>query len=121
MSKRKILIVDDEAAIREMLEMALSKAGYVVRLAAGAAEALRILRKDNIPVIIIDLGLEKMNGFELCANIRKINPNAIIFALTGYAGLFEPQEVLNSGFDYYFGKPTSLKNIYENVRACFKS
>ena len=119
MSKRKILVVDDEASIREMLEMALSKAGYLVRLATGAEEALGILRKEYIPVMFIDVGLEKMNGFELCENIRKSNPEAIIYALTGYAGIFGPQEMLEAGFDDYFGKPISLKNIYQAVKESF--
>lgn len=119
MSERKILVVDDEASIREMLEMALSKAGYLVRLATGAEEALGILRKEYIPVMFIDVGLEKMNGFELCENIRKSNPEAIIYALTGYAGIFGPQEMLEAGFDDYFGKPISLKNIYQAVKESF--
>ena len=119
MSERKILIVDDEASIREMLEMAFGKAGYLVRLATGAEEALGILIKEYIPVMFIDLGLEKMNGFELCENIRKINPEAIIYALTGYAGVFGPQEMLEAGFDDYFGKPISLKDIYQAVKESF--
>ena len=80
MSERKILVVDDEASIREMLEMALSKAGYLVRLATGAEEALGILRKEYIPVMFIDVGLEKMNGFELCVNVcfQKVLDNSEI-------------------------------------------
>jgi DNA-binding response OmpR family regulator len=119
MSERKILIVDDEASIREMLEMAFGKAGYLVRLAIGAEEALGILRKEYIPVMFIDLGLEKMNGFELCENIRKINPKAIIYALTGYAGIFGPQKMFEAGFDDYFAKPISLKDIYLAVKKSF--
>lgn len=119
MSERKILVVDDEAPIREMLEMAFAKAGYLVRMAAGAQEALRILRREYIPVMFIDLGLEKMNGFELCANIRKSNPEAIIYALTGYAGIFGPQEMLEAGFDDYFAKPISLKDMYLAVKESF--
>jgi len=119
MSERKILIVDDEASIREMLEMAFGKAGYLVRLATGAEEALGILRKEYIPVMFIDLGLEKMNGFELCENIRKINPKAIIYALTGYAGIFGPQKMFEAGFDDYFAKPISLKDIYLAVKKSF--
>ena len=118
-SERKILIVDDEASIREMLEMAFGKAGYLVRLATGAEEALEILRKEYIPVMFIDLGLEKMNGFELCENIRKINPQALIYALTGYAGVFGPREMLEAGFDDYFAKPISLKDIYRAVKESF--
>jgi DNA-binding NtrC family response regulator len=119
MSERKILVVDDEASIREMLEMALGKAGYLVRLAIGAEEALGILRKEYIPVMFIDLGLEKMNGFELCANIRKRNPEAIIYALTGYAGIFWPQEMLAAGFNDYFAKPISLKYLCQAVKESF--
>jgi DNA-binding response OmpR family regulator len=120
MSKRKILVVDDEPMILNMLDDAFSKVGYSVFLATNADEAFEILKQESIPLMFIDIGLEAMNGFELCENIRKGNPKAIIYALTGNAGLFGPQEMLEAGFDDYFAKPISLKDLYQVVKVSFE-
>jgi CheY-like chemotaxis protein len=104
MASKKILVVDDEDTIRDLLEYSLGKAGYSVRSVASGEEALEILSQESIPVMFIDLGLDlgTINGFELCEQIRKENPNAIIYALTGYAKLFDPHEFRKAGFDDYF-------------------
>jgi DNA-binding response OmpR family regulator len=118
--EKKILIVDDDDTIREVLEKIFSKAGYCVRLAAGAEEALEALRKEYIPVIFVDLGLEKMNGFELCGHIRKDRPSAFIYALSGYAGLFNPHDIREAGFDDYFTKPVSISTLYKVAKDSFE-
>ena len=118
--EKKILIVDDEDTIREILEKAFCKAGYCVRLATGAKEALEILRNEYIPVIFIDLGLETMNGFELCGHIRKDSPSAFIYALSGNAELFSPHENRGAGFDDYFTKPISINILYKVAKDSFE-
>ena len=120
MSAGKILVVDDEPLILDMLGDAFSKVGYSVYLASSANEALGILKKESIPLMFIDLGLESMNGFELCRNIRKDNPEAIIYALTGYTGFYEPHTYLDAGFDGIFDKPISLNDIYQVVKDSFE-
>jgi len=119
-SARKILVVDDEPLILDMLGDAFSKVGYSVYLASSANEALGILQKESIPLMFIDLGLESMNGFELCRNIRKDNPKAIIYALTGYTGFYEPYTYLDAGFDGVFDKPISLNDIYQVAKDSFE-
>jgi DNA-binding response OmpR family regulator len=118
--EKKILIVDDEDTIRDVLDQAFSKAGYCVRLANGAEEALEILRNEYIPVIFIDLGLEMMNGFELCGIIRKDSPSAFIYALSGNAELFSPHKTRGAGFDDCFTKPVSLKTLYKVAKGSFE-
>ena len=120
MDEKKILVVDNEDMIRELLEKAFCKAGYCVRLATCAKEALEILRKEYIPVIFIDLGLEILNGFELCGYIRKNSPSAFIYALTGFAALFNPHEIREAGFDDYFSKPVSINTLYKVAEDSFE-
>ena len=120
MNNKKILVVDDEAAIRNMLKMALSRVGYKVHAAAGAEEALEILEKEQIPVIFIDLILETMNGFDLCERIRKDRPDAILYALTGHAVLFGHQEFRKAGFNEYFTKPIEIEDLYKIVENSFE-
>ena len=120
MCAKKILVVDDEPIILDMLEDAFSKVGYSVYLAANANEAFEILKQESIPLMFIDLGLAVMNGFELCKNIRKDNQGAIIYALTGYAGVYKPQTMLEAGFDDCFTKPISIKDLYRVVKESFE-
>ena len=120
MEEKTILVVDDERTVREMLEMAFDRAGYSVRLATSAEEALDIVKQESIPLMFIDLGLEKMNGFELCEHIRKDSPDAIIYALTGYAGLFGEHEIAEAGFDGYFAKPVRVETLYQITKDSFE-
>ncbi len=120
MDEKKILVVDDEDMIREILEKAFCKAGYCVRLATGAKEALEILNKEYIPVIFVDLGLEIMNGFELCGHIRKDSPSALIYALSGDAELINLHDIREAGFDDYFTKPISINTLYKVAKDSFE-
>lgn len=120
MSEKKILVVDDEVHVRDMLEQAFSKAGYTVRLAESAEETLDILKDDKIQVIFLDLKLPGMNGLKLCRKIRKEFPIAIIHAITGYASLFELADCREAGFDDYFNKPVDLKLLFKAAQDAFE-
>jgi CheY-like chemotaxis protein len=120
MGARKILVVDDEPIILDMLDDAFSKVGYSVFLATNADEAFEILKQESIPLMFIDLGLETMSGFQLCGRIRKNDPDVIIYALTGYAGLLGSHEIFEAGFDDCFGKPISLRDLYQVVKESFE-
>jgi len=120
MSALKILVVDDEPLIQNLFDEAFSKVGYSVYLAANANEALGILKQESIPFMIIDLGLESMNGFELCEDIRKDNPRVIIYALTNYSRYSNAQVLLEAGFDGIFEKPIILKELYQVVQESFE-
>lgn len=119
MSDKKILVVDDEPVILNVLEGAFSKVGYLVYPASNANEAFAILNQEKIYVMFIDLGLESTNGFKLCENIRRDNPRAIIYALTGYAGFYDPKDFLEAGFDGYFDKPVNIKILFNAAKEAF--
>ena len=120
MSEKKILVVDDDEQIRTLFEKFFSEAGYAVRLAETGEEALKILKKENIHVMFLDLNLPGMNGVELCRQIRKDNPIACIYAVTGYASVFEVANCRRAGFDDYFIKPVGLKLLLNAARDSFE-
>ena len=120
MCTRKILVVDDDPLILNLLDDAFNRVGYSVYLASSANDALGILKKESIPLMFIDLGLESMNGFELCKNIRNNNPEAIIYALSGYTGFYEPQQFVEAGFDGVFNKPIILNDLYQVAKDSFE-
>lgn len=120
MSEKKVLVVDDEEKIRDIFEQAFNKAGYVVRLAESAEEALEILKDDRIQVMFLDLDLPGMNGAELCKQIRKDLPMAIIHAVTGYSSFSEFSDYRDAGFDDCFNKPVKLAVLLKAAEDAFK-
>ena len=118
--KKQILIVDDESSIRTLFRDFFSDAGYTVSLATNAEEALSILDDENIMVMFFDLKLFGMDGIQLCRQIRSKNPIAIIYAITGWAGLFEIEECREAGFDDFFTIPIKLDLMLEAVEEAFK-
>ena len=119
-NKNKILIVDDDEAIIKMEKAAFSRAGYDVVSAKSGEQALKILQQENINVIFTDLNMPEMNGIELCMAIRKFTPIAMVFAVTGYASLFELAECREAGFEDYFVKPVNLKKLVETAKNAFE-
>jgi DNA-binding response OmpR family regulator len=116
---KKIFIVDDDLQIRLMLGKVFKKDGYEVRSAESAEEALEILEKEKYQVMFLDLKLPKMNGVELCRRIRKNNPIGIIYAVTGYASLFELADCREAGFDDYFKKPVEIKILLKAAQDAY--
>ena len=118
--ERKLMIVDDEFSIRDLFQSAFSDAGYSVYLAENSEQALQILTQDEIDLIFLDLKLFGMNGIELCRQIKKDKPVSIIYAITGWTGLFEVEECREAGFDDYFTKPFQLNVLFKAVEDAFE-
>ena len=116
---KKILIVDDEATVRDLFHDILSDAGYTVSLATNAEEALKILDREKIMVMFLDLKLFGMDGIHLCRQIRRKNHVPIIYAMTGWAGLFEIDECREAGFDDFFTKPVKSDLLLGAVEEAF--
>jgi len=117
---KKILVVDDEVTVRDLLKDTFVNEGYDVRLAEGAETAFEILKEENIEVIFLDLKLFGMNGIELCRQIRKNNPLAIIFAMTGWAALYDIEECREAGFDDFFTKPVQTEMLLKAIDGAFE-
>ena len=115
MGQNKILIVDDEKAIVSLMEQAFSRAGFEVRSAQSGEEALELLKQNRIQVMFLDLNMPGMDGIQLCKEIRKDMPMAMIFAVTGYASLFELTDCREAGFDDYFKKPVNIKTLVKTA------
>ncbi len=117
--EKKILIVDDESAIRELFSEVLAMEGYTVQTAESAEEALEIIEKTPYWVYFLDLNLPGMNGVELCRQVRKRFPMAIAYAVTGYASLFELSECRDAGFEDYYTKPVNIADLVDAAGQAF--
>ena len=120
MEKKKILIVDDEAMIRDMLNAVFTEGGYKVFTAENAETAMMILGAENIMVMFLDLSLPGVNGIELCKKIRKENQIGILYAFTGYSNIFGLLECRAAGFDDFFEKPTDVKILLKAAQDAFE-
>lgn len=120
MDEKKILIVDDETAILNLLSQVFTKNGYKAFTSESGRKALQIIEDENIQVMFFDLQMPDMNGIELCRAVKKKKPMTIIYAITGYASLFELSECLEAGFEDYFKKPVPVKKLIETARLSFE-
>lgn len=120
MSEKKILVVDDEKAIVNLLKQAFTRAGFSVVTAESAEAALTVLEQEEIFVMFLDLNLPGMNGIALCQRIKKDKPMAIVFAVTGYASLFELVDCREAGFEDYFKKPADIKTLVKVANDAFE-
>jgi len=118
--ERKLLIVDDEDSIRNLFQSAFSDVGYEVHVAETGEQGLHILKTNDINLIFLDLKLFGMNGIELCQQMKKDKPISIIYAITGWTGLFEVEECREAGFDDYFTKPIQLDILFKAVEDAFE-
>ena len=109
--EKKILVVDDEPQIRELLEAVFDQVGFSVVAAGSAEDALEILGRENPQIMFFDLKLPDMNGIEFCRQVRKDFPVAFIFAMTGYASLFDIGDCRRAGFDDYLVKPVAVDEL----------
>jgi DNA-binding NtrC family response regulator len=111
----KVLVVDDEVSMRDMMYQVIDEGGYNVLLADGSEKALQIVDNEDIAAVFLDLKLFGMNGIELCKKIRDRKPLTIMYAMTGWQGLFEIEECREAGFDDYFTKPLKIDMIYKAI------
>ena len=114
-----ILVVDDEASIRQILETRLSIRGYKVFLASNGEEALYLFRKENPNLIILDIMLPQIDGYEVCSEIRKESEVPIIM-LTALGDISDRVTGLELGADDYVMKPFSLKELEARIRSVLR-
>ena len=119
MNEKKILIVDDEVSILNLLKLTFTRAGYEVSTAESAEDALELLDNETIHVMFFDLNLPNMDGVELCRRVKHNMPMAIIYAITGYASLFHLAECLEAGFEDYFKKPINIATLLKMAESAF--
>ena len=113
--KPNILVVDDEVEILKILEKVLTENGYNVLKAQNGTEALRIARKNNIKLALLDIKLPKMNGIELLGRFKKINPDLIVIMVTAFGTLKTAIEAMKLGAYDYITKPFDLNFIVSIV------
>ncbi len=118
-NSKKILVVEDDADIRKMLSMRLEIDGYEVIEAEDGEQGLDKIKSDKPNLVILDLILPKMNGFEVCRMVRfdDENKNIPIIVLSALSDQNEREKATESGVDAYFIKPFDLGLLLSKIKS----
>ncbi len=113
-----ILIVEDEEMLREFLKEALISNGYKVFMAQDGEEAIEIYSKhrDEIDVVLTDLGLPKMMGSELLERLKQLNPEVKVIIASGFINPEVKEEISKAGAKYFIQKPYSINELLKRIR-----
>lgn len=116
----RLLIVDDDKEIREFLKVDLQMSGYAVDTATDGQEGLSMALKNAYDMILLDVMMPKMDGFEVCKNIRKVNKEIPILLLTAKGALEDKITGFETGADDYLVKPFDIQELLVRVRALLR-
>ena len=119
MEQADILIVDDNPEIREIIQILLSGEGYQVHEAANGHQALMLLRQTSFDLIILDIMMPGLNGYQTCLEIRKIS-NAPILFLSARTQESDKTLGFSSGGDDYLAKPFSYAELVSRAKALLR-
>jgi two-component system, cell cycle sensor histidine kinase and response regulator CckA len=113
-----LLVVEDEEMLIMSLQMVLVEKGYNVLLAKDGLEALKIYqeKKNDIALVLTDLGLPTITGLEVCQRIKKIKSNERVILATGYLDPEMKAELLKAGIQNFLYKPYEMKKVLKTVR-----
>lgn len=115
----RILVVDDEPAVTDLLAYNLRKTGYEVLIAADGGEALRLARKSNPDLILLDLMLPGVDGLEVCRELRKTSEVPVIM-LTALGEEIDRVVGLELGADDYVCKPFSVRELLARIKTVLR-
>ncbi len=113
--KTRILVVDDERAIRDLLSDAISHGGYDVLSASNGKEALSLIEQENIHIAICDIKMPGMDGIDLLKKIRDISPETIVLMITAYASVETAVDALRYGAFDYILKPFIEEDVFAKI------
>ncbi|HEY9843928.1 MAG: response regulator transcription factor RpaB [Candidatus Sericytochromatia bacterium] len=119
MKKGKILVVDDEASIRQIVEARLNMAGFEVVTAGDGEEALEVYRAERPDLIVLDIMMPRVDGLQVCREIRKQDSIPIIM-LTAKGEIPDRINALEMGADDYVTKPFSPRELEARIKAVLR-
>ena len=115
MTTEKILVVDDELFVRELLLEFLSSQGYEVALADSGEKAVELMQTEPANVVLVDLKMPGMDGIQTLKEIKKTAPDALGIIMTGYPTVESSIEALRQGAHDYVVKPFKLNDLKSSV------
>ncbi|MBR1942712.1 response regulator transcription factor [bacterium] len=119
-NKKRILIVDDDEEIRELLEFDIGQSGYSVDTAKDGIEGLNKALNNTYDLILLDVMMPKMNGFDVCKNIRQAKLSIPVLMLTAKGTIEDKTDGFDSGADDYIVKPFDIQEVLLRIRVLLR-
>ena len=119
MPNEKILVVDDDTNICELLRLYLEKEGYVVKIVNDGVSAINAFKQENPDLTLLDIMIPKLDGWQVCREIRKFSDKPIIM-LTAKGEPFDKVLGLELGADDYVTKPFDTKEVVARIKAVLR-
>ena len=119
MPNEKILVVDDDTNICELLRLYLEKEGYVVKIVNDGVSAINAFKQENPDLTLLDIMIPKLDGWQVCREIRKFSDKPII-RLTAKGETFDKVLGLELGADDYVTKPFDTKEVVARIKAVLR-
>jgi two-component system response regulator MprA len=116
----RILVVDDDRAVRESLRRSLSFNGYTVDLAEDGVEALDAIANERPDAVVLDVMMPRLDGLEVCRQLRSTGDDLPILVLTARDSVSERVSGLDAGADDYLPKPFALEELLARLRALLR-
>ncbi|MBN1251730.1 MAG: response regulator [Bacteroidales bacterium] len=116
-----VLIAEDEEINYLFLEEVINKTGATVIWAKNGKEAIEFFKSNKVDLVLMDIKMPEMNGFEAMKIIKKLNNKIIVIAQTAFAMSGEKEEILDAGFDKYIPKPIKISKLLSLMSESFKS
>jgi DNA-binding response OmpR family regulator len=115
--KKKIMIIEDDADVLAVLGDLLRTYGYEAHLFSAGENALAVIEEILPDVVIMDLMMPEMNGFDICKKIRSMNisRNIPMIAITGYDSADNRNRIFDAGIDDYLPKPFDVKELLKKI------
>jgi CheY-like chemotaxis protein len=112
-TRPEVLVVEDEAAVSKMLELALQQFGFTVHLAGGGRQALETYRRhaDTIDVVLLDVQMPDMDGPGTLTALRRINPSVPVVFMSGNTGRYSGEDLSSLGATHVLQKPFRLDEL----------
>jgi DNA-binding response OmpR family regulator len=120
MEERKILIVEDEQKIADTLKLGLSEHGFYVEVAYNGDIGWKLFQACAFSLVVLDINLPGINGYELCKRIRTANTQVPVIMLTALSSLSDKIDGYDTGADDYIVKPFEFKELLMKIRVLLK-
>lgn len=114
--RTNVLVVDDDYHMRLALKESLSKAGYSVSVAEDGMEAVEVVRKSPLDLMITDVKMPRVGGLELLSQVREMSPLLPVILITGYGTIQDAVRVIKEGAFDYIQKPFNTETLYSVVK-----
>lgn len=115
---KKIVVIDDEQNVCDLLEKLFTQKGYKVKTSVSAGYGLDLVEQENPDCILLDIKMPEMDGIEVLSRIKKINDKAGVIIITGYGNIENAIESMKLGAFDYITKPFDLDFIVTLVERC---